>query len=129
MTLCPILDFANHTTRAPYTTPKPTNAEIWNTGPLGKRKLGDNFILLSPSSATTLPNEELFLRYGAHPNSTLFTEYGFVNTSKLADGADDSDDYHDPQIELEGAVERLFVKRGAVGAWLQETLDAEGYWG
>ena len=128
MTLCPILDFANHTTRAPYTTPKPTNAEIWNTGPLGKGKYGDNFILLSPSE-TTLPNEELFLRYGAHPNSTLFTEYGFVNISKPYDGAHDSDDYHDPQIELAGAIESLFTKRGAIGAWLQEKLDAEGYWG
>ncbi|KAF8959069.1 hypothetical protein BDZ97DRAFT_1839701 [Flammula alnicola] len=126
MTLCPILDFANHTISPPYTMPKPTQSEIWDTGPLGRRKFGDNFVLLSPSTATTSPHEEIFLRYGPHSNSTLFAEYGFVMAPSPNDASDETSG---GEIELQGVIETLFLKRGSVGSWMKEILVVEGYWG
>ncbi|KJA18621.1 hypothetical protein HYPSUDRAFT_169164 [Hypholoma sublateritium FD-334 SS-4] len=101
MTLCPILDFANHTANSPHTMPKPTNGEIWDTGPLGK-KTGEQFILLAPSTAPTAVGDEIYLRY-----EVTFSE----------------------ELELQGPIESLFKGRGEIGQWMKECLIAEGYWG
>ena len=123
MTLCPILDFANHTANDPHTMPKATNGEIWGTGPLGK-KAGEQFILLAPSTAPTAVGDELYLRYGMHSNATLFSEYGFVMTS-----GGQSEEEICEELELQGPIESLFKDRGEVGQWMKECLIAEGYWG
>lgn len=122
MTLCPILDFANHTAISPHTMPKPTNGEIWDTGPLGK-KTGEQFILLAPSTAPTAVGDEIYLRYGMHSNATLFAEYGFVMAS------DEQSETFSEELELQGPIESLFKGRGEVGQWMKECLIAEGYWG
>ncbi|KAF8163286.1 hypothetical protein B0H34DRAFT_694841 [Crassisporium funariophilum] len=121
MTLCPILDFANHTANPPYTFPQPSPGEIWNSGPSIKKKLGDPFILLSPSTSSISIDQELFLRYGTHSNSTLFAEYGFVNMSP-SDGTEG-------EVEMDALVEALFDQKGATGLWMKEVLVQEGYWG
>ena len=122
MTLCPILDFANHTPTPPFMMPQATRAEIWDTGPSKRRKYGEDFVLLSPSTTSTPANEEMFLRYGAHSNATLFAEYGFVNhfDGEQKDGL---------ELEVDKEVEALFSSRGAVGSWMREVLLDEGYWG
>ncbi|KAH9484319.1 Ribosomal lysine N-methyltransferase 2 [Psilocybe cubensis] len=125
MTLCPILDFANHTTKPPYTIPEPTRAELWDTGPSASRKFGDNFVLLSPSDVTG-QTEELYLRYGLHSNATLFSEYGFVSHLHATEQDDDTPG---GQIDLEGVIEDLFSRRGDVGSWMKDLLVEEGYWG
>ncbi|KDR81593.1 hypothetical protein GALMADRAFT_239640 [Galerina marginata CBS 339.88] len=126
MTLCPILDFANHTTTPPYTLPQATHAELWDTGPSTKRKFGDDFVLLSPSTASSSRGGELFLRYGAHSNATLFAEYGFVN---LPSPEWTHDEASGGEVELGHLVEDLFRGRAEVGSWMKEVLVEEGYWG
>ncbi|KAF8798009.1 SET domain-containing protein [Phlegmacium glaucopus] len=117
MTLCPILDFANHAANPPYTLPRASPADIWHIAPPMKHKFGHDFTLLSPSVSVTSPDAELFLKYGSHPNSTLFTEYGFVELNS------------EGEIMLDYAVEALFKLRGRVGLWMKDILVSEGYWG
>jgi len=121
MTLCPILDFANHTAEAPYTKPETTRGELWDTGPSSKRPFGDNFILLSPDMRTS-NGEELFLRYGVHSNATLFSEYGFIDQSIPVKAS------RTGETEVIKVVEKLFEKRGNVGVWMKQVLIDEGYW-
>lgn len=117
MTLCPVLDFANHAMDTPTVYPQPTRGEVWDTGPSIKRRFGEKFTLLAPSQHSVKIGDELFLKYGSHSNATLFTEYGFVLSRQ------------DIEVEVTELVEELFNKRGAVGAWMKEVLTNEGYWG
>ncbi|KAF8902104.1 hypothetical protein CPB84DRAFT_1707912 [Gymnopilus junonius] len=123
MTLCPILDLANHTPTPPYTMPQATRAELWGIGPSSRRKYGEDFVLLSPSTSSTRCNEEMFLRYGAHSNATLFAEYGFVNQPNS------EQDHNDYELDLGKVIEDLFSERGDIGYWMREVLIEEGYWG
>lgn len=104
--------------------PKATRAELWDTGP--SKKFGENFVLLSPSDATTPPGSELYLKYGNHSNATLFSEYGFVNHVNTEGKYDEN-----PQgeVELEKVIEDLFEQRGTLGTWMKQVLVEEGYWG
>jgi hypothetical protein len=117
MTLCPILDFANHTALPPYTFPQTSPTDIWDHAPPMKHKFGHDFTLLSPSASVTSPDAQLFLKYGSHPNSTLFTEYGFVEPT------------HEGEVILDSTIETLFKLRGQVGLWMKDVLIAERYWG
>lgn len=117
MTLCPILDFANHTVNPPYTLPQTSPVDTCDMVPPMKHKFGHDFTLLSPSVSATSPDAELFLKYGSHANSTLFTEYGFVD--RTSEG----------EIMLDCVVESLFKLRGDVGLWMKDILNAERYWG
>jgi hypothetical protein len=124
LTLCPILDFANHTYSEHHTYPRATQAQAFDTGPSAKRKFGEDFVLLSPSTSTVVAGEQVFLRYGMHANSTLFTEYGFVNVV----------DWHNlpesfsAEVEIDSYVEALFERRGEVGSFMKDVLLEEGYW-
>ena len=124
LTLCPILDFANHTYVEKVAYPGTTWAERFDTGPSATRKFGENFVLLSPSTSTVVAGEQLFLRYGMHPNSTLFAEYGFVNEV----------DWHNlpesfpSEVEIDSYMETLFEKRCELGSFMKEVLLEEGYW-
>lgn len=64
ISLCPLLDTANHSF-LPHVF-RPTDN---NKGSLS---------FISPPDRPIEPNEELFLKYGNHANRTLFAEYGFV---------------------------------------------------
>ncbi|KAJ7452444.1 hypothetical protein B0H11DRAFT_2073446, partial [Mycena galericulata] len=112
LTLCPILDFANHNASGPCMTPRLSAAERANVAPIPK--LGDPFTLLSPSTATD-PGQELYLTYGAHANRTLFVEYGFV----IPCASDDAR----AEVDVQDIVEQLFedTKR--------DMLQEAGYWG
>jgi len=121
MTLCPILDFANHTAISPFVFPKATHGELWDTGPSPKRKFGDDFTLLAPTDGFTAAGTQLYLRYGLHTNATLFTEYGFVNRGPREDVSDEA--------ILDSLVEDMFQRRGELGEWMKTVLTDEGYWG
>lgn len=124
LTLCPILDFANHTYKEKFAYPGTTRAEMFDRGPSTTRKFGENFVLLSPSTSTVVAGEQLFLRYGMHANSTLFADYGFVNVV----------DWHNlpesfpAEVEIDSFLEPLFERRGELGAFMKKILLEEGYW-
>ncbi|CAA7271714.1 unnamed protein product [Cyclocybe aegerita] len=124
MTLCPILDFANHHMTIPSASPEATQAKLWNTGPAPKRKFGDNFTLCSPS-VHVVAGQELFLKYGAHAKSTLFVEYGFVDVVDWEAPEEETGG----EIEVDTYVETLFDQRGELGLWMKDILAKEGYWG
>jgi hypothetical protein len=122
--MCPILDFANHTSNLPHTYPEPSRAEIWDQPP--SAAFGDDFVLLSPRDKTLNPGEQVFLKYGAHSNRMLFTEYGF--TDEL-DPAALENDRLDCEADIAWRMLRLFAKRGNIGTWMEEILKSANYWG
>ncbi|KAG1875332.1 hypothetical protein C8R48DRAFT_592360 [Suillus tomentosus] len=119
LTLCPILDFANHTPNGLHSmTPALSEADIWDSAPV--KQIGFRF--LSPADASVQEGEEIFLAYGAHPNRTLFVEYGFVNESlgnvEIADG----------EVDVQDVVESLILDHKS-GVFVKSVLEDEGYWG
>lgn len=120
LTLCPILDFANHSPNGPHMTPAPSEADIWDTAPV--RAIGKGFRFLSPVDVSVQEGTEIFLAYGAHPNRTLFVEYGFVNKSlgevEITDG----------EVDVQGVVESLILDHKS-GVFVKSILEDEGYWG
>jgi len=123
ITLCPILDFANHTTSQIHMMPRRTDVEPWN---LQRYKIVEDFTLLSPVDVAVEANRELYLTYGAHTNRRLFVEYGFTNALTANPRAQDTSLW---EVDVQDVVESLFLKRGTVGAWMKEILTEEGYWG
>ena len=102
LTLCPLLDLANHTSASVHAvskTPIPT--------------------FFSPSTCTLNKGDEVYLRYGPHSNNTLFTEYGFVEKVSL----------HGGQADISDIIESLFREKGPLGEWMKTTLEATDYWG
>ncbi|KAG0707784.1 hypothetical protein DFH29DRAFT_597776 [Suillus ampliporus] len=120
LTLCPILDFANHTSIGSHMTLVPSEADIWDTAPV--KSIGKGFRFLSPADASLQEGEEVFLTYGGHPNRTLFVEYGFVNKSlgeaEIVDG----------EVDVQDVVESLILDHKS-GAFVKSVLEDEGYWG
>ncbi|KAJ7172493.1 hypothetical protein C8R46DRAFT_893627 [Mycena filopes] len=116
LTLCPILDFANHAVAGPCMTPHISDAEGSNTSPIPR--LGDPLTLLSPDTPSE-PGQELYLTYAAHPNRTLFVEYGFVVRCA-------SDDPR-AEVQVQDLAEPLFETED--GAVKKKMLEESGYWG
>ncbi|KAH6918599.1 hypothetical protein BKA70DRAFT_1457475, partial [Coprinopsis sp. MPI-PUGE-AT-0042] len=125
LTLCPILDFANHSDLLPTTWPRAGKCELWNIAPRPGK--GDNFVLLSPSTSMSREGDELFLRYGSHTNQFLFAEYGFVNPAPPASTSAGDGTYG--SINISPDIEDLFHARGCVGRRMKAVLEDEGYWG
>ncbi|KAF7440484.1 hypothetical protein PC9H_000829 [Pleurotus ostreatus] len=125
-TLCPILDFANHTPDLSMSMqPMPTSADIWGSPP--RSRGGDDFTLMAPREITTRAGEELYLTYGAHSNTTLLIEYGFINIftpDLVAAGT------FRGEVNVQDAMAALFDSGGRDrDTWLKSTLEDEGYWG
>ncbi|KAF5365607.1 hypothetical protein D9758_003298 [Tetrapyrgos nigripes] len=114
LTLCPILDFANHTCQRPQIDVEP-NKE--------KHENGAVFSVLSPRNMSVSADEEIFLTYGAHCNRNLFVEYGFV-LHPLSESWDNCV----VEVEVDDIVEELFRQKGSVGTWMMEILRTENYW-
>lgn len=66
------------------------------------------------------------MRYGGHPNQSLFVEYGFVNF--ISDEGMKSGIYP-AEVDVQPIVVDLFKGQGSVGTWMQTILESEGYWG
>lgn len=123
LTMCPILDFANHTNTSKCMSLIPAEPKPWSTPSLGK-SIGD-LAFLSPRCVIQ-EGEEVTLCYGAHSNLKLFVEYGFVNeTSEAAVSSDE----HDGEVDVQDIVEQLFQARGTLGLWMKNKLEENGYWG
>ncbi|KAG2349924.1 SET domain-containing protein [Suillus weaverae] len=120
LTLCPILDFANHTSNGLHMTPAPSEADIWDSAPVNL--IGKGFRFLSPADVSVQEGKEIFLAYGAHPNRTLFVEYGFVNKSLGEVGITDG------EVDVQNVVESLILDHKS-GVFVQSVLEDEGYWG
>ncbi|KAF8582667.1 SET domain-containing protein [Ramaria rubella] len=102
LTLCPLLDLANHASLSRYASsanPIPT--------------------FFSPLNHTLLEGDEVYLRYGSHSNTTLFTEYGFV----------EKDSSNGKQADIQDILESLFQRKGELGGWMKSVLEATKYWG
>lgn len=123
LALCPVLDFANHTTSNIHILP---SCNLSSNNGMPYRRNGGDFTLLSPPGSQIAPDEELYLKYGSHTNTTLFTEYGFVNEipQEMA-----SWEHFQGEVDVQTLIEPLFERRGKVGQWMREILEAEGYWG
>ena len=89
-------------------------------------KAGRNFTLSSPSGIHIKTGDELYLRYGAHSNATLFVEYGFV--TNVSPDLIESGEYPG-EVDVQTSVEALFKVRGELGTIMKEILEVEGYWG
>jgi hypothetical protein len=122
LTMCPILDFANHTSTSKHMSPVPPGSRTWAT-PSGKTQ-GD-LAFLSPRDILQ-QCEEIYLCYGAHANRTLFVEYGFTN--ELPELAAISDEFYG-EVDIQEVVEWLFENKGALGTWMKSILEDNGYWG
>jgi hypothetical protein len=90
------------------------------------RSLGGDYMFIS-SGRIIYQDDELFLQYGAHSNSRLFVEYGFVNP--WAPGDCLRGDFVG-EVDLQVILEEMFQKRGtSICAWMRRVLEDEGYWG
>ncbi|KAJ3744654.1 hypothetical protein DFH05DRAFT_1490268 [Lentinula detonsa] len=117
ITLCPILDFANHSSHLPCMSP-PLPGETYL-----RPNMYRNFSLLSPSESSVDADSELHLKYGAHCNRVLFVEYGFVLSMDSI-----PEDQRALEVNVDGIVEAFFDEKGETGAWMKGVLSSENYW-
>ncbi|KAH9901320.1 SET domain-containing protein [Cubamyces lactineus] len=129
-TLCPILDFANHGTERTHIFPV-VESEIWGTAgqrtPAGRKKAkADTFAFYGPSDITVSQGRELLLKYGAHSNRFLFSEYGFVTRFRPSDMSSGS---FEGEVDVQEFVEEMIEKAGPIKTVIKFTLEDSGYWG
>ena len=129
LTLCPVLDFANHAPENTHIIPvlpstlfpaTPGSSKRGNSG------LAGDYMFIASSDTPVRKNEELYLRYGAHANRTLFVEYGFVSSWNEGDCREGN---FNGEVDVQDIMEDLFASRGIVGQVLKDILEEEGYWG
>ncbi|KAF9053657.1 hypothetical protein BDZ89DRAFT_1153374, partial [Hymenopellis radicata] len=113
LTLCPILDMANHSSHLPHMSPHSSKA---HGGP-SQRQMS----FISPSEVHLASDREVFLKYGSHGNRLLFTEYGFaipISSESISDGEMDA------EVDVSDVIEELLDS-----SFLKSVLEAENYWG
>lgn len=116
LTLCPIVDFANHTIEEELSSQVIRN--------------DDSSLDLTSPDTVLKQGQEIFLRYNSHSNAVLLAEYGFAiprlrKPSKVSEGDDDAID--GGEINVDDVIETLFEQKG--GQWRKEMLESRGYWG
>jgi hypothetical protein len=120
LTLCPILDFANHANAdQSCMTPQPTKFDH-----VPNRNIGTSLTFISPSRTALEEGQEFYLTYGAHCNRILFVEYGFVDVDHSAKEWQPTRG----QVDLQDLMLELFMRPG-VSSELRDILTEEGYWG
>lgn len=117
LTLCPIIDFANHSSSSTYPQMRPEKVatDIWtdHSNPVVRPH---DFVFISPDRQMGC-GEELFLKYGSHSSRTLFTEYGFVDESADASGG---------EVEVSDCLDGILNGKRAEDH-IRRLLDEEGY--
>ncbi|KAF8559561.1 SET domain-containing protein [Imleria badia] len=121
LTMCPILDFANHTPVQANMIAVPSNSEIWDAAPVNS--IGDGLKFISPDNVKIEENDEILLTYGSHSNKTLFVEYGFVNLL--------SENRPSPsgEVDVQDLTQKYVFADGQLCEAVRVILVAEGYWG
>ncbi|GBE82304.1 hypothetical protein BKA93DRAFT_760434 [Sparassis latifolia] len=119
LTLCPILDFANHS-ETPHIVPV---NDLDLPGTKASNKLTRNLTFVC--SSDIVEGQQLFLRYGGHPNRTLFVNYGFLDNFPPNAGAIGE---FSADIDLQDVMEKLFSE-SRFQSWIRQELEDEGYWG
>lgn len=121
LTMCPILDFANHTPGQAHMTPVTSNSEIWNAAPINS--IGDGLKFISGDNVKIEENDEILLTYGLHSNKTLFVEYGFVNHF--------SKNVPSPhgEVDVQDLAEKYVFADARLREAVRVILVTEGYWG
>ncbi|CUA73864.1 hypothetical protein RSOLAG22IIIB_01385 [Rhizoctonia solani] len=109
VTMCPILDFANHTSVYSLSITQDEFA------------LGDGMTFLT--STPIKEGNQIFLRYGPHSNAFLFSEYGFVLPLNIEDThLTDGEILIDPDMEELLRKTKDFMPK-------EELLKDRNYWG
>ncbi|KAJ1311048.1 hypothetical protein OPQ81_009553 [Rhizoctonia solani] len=109
VTMCPILDFANHTSMDSVSIIQDEFA------------LGDGMAF--STSSPIKEGDQIYLRYGGHSNAFLFSEYGFVLPLDLKKAH-----ITNAEITIDSDVEELL--RGAKNFKCKEQLlKDKNYWG
>ncbi|KAI0006017.1 hypothetical protein BJV74DRAFT_15140 [Russula compacta] len=127
MSLCPVFDFANHAWMQPTMEPiRAAGSEIWRNRRCSPGGDSNTDLVCISCDKGIAYDQEVTLRYGWHPNRTLFVEYGFANvitTEELMSGA------YPGEVNVYDIVIGWLDCRGERGSFVKRTLDAEGYWG
>lgn len=120
LTLCPILDFANHKPSDPDLVPILRSTK-------DSYVIGGDYVFKSSSTHALHAGQEINLRYGGHANRTLFAEYGFVNLWVEGDVGKVA---VDGEVDVQNLVEGI-LRRGdaSAAAWTKQVLEDYGYWG
>jgi hypothetical protein len=120
MTLCPLLDFLNHTNLARR------SVTLANAAYRRPR----NMTLTTPATVFDA-GEELYLKYGSHPNRTLFVEYGFIIGGKELPATDELElDAPLLEADIQTEIEDLLhLLPSSQFELIKTTLEKEGYWG
>lgn len=112
ITLCPILDMANHSSHLPHMSPRPP------TTPLR------SMTFISPAEVPLKADEQVYLKYGSHSNRILFSEYGFllpITAEAMRRGEMDG------ELDIFDFLQALFSRTNL--DFLKGTLEVENYWG
>src|SRR5260221_11379799 len=125
MSLWPVVELANHALVQSTMEPAPAaRSEDWpQCSPGGGGNTG--LVCVSCDKGITR-DQEVTLRYGWHPNRTLFVEYGFTNaitSLELMSGA------YPGEVNVQDIITGLLNCRGKMGSFVKRTLETEGYWG
>ncbi|KAG8920868.1 hypothetical protein FRC00_009417 [Tulasnella sp. 408] len=113
LTLCPIIDLANHALSKirSFTVRRDTsNSSLHLEAPMFSMQKG----------------EEVFFHYSAHSNSTLLSEYGFVIPRNPRPSEDD-EPQEGGEVNIDDVMASLF--EGENRQWKKELLENAGYWG
>ena len=119
--MCPIVDFANHTSGQAHMTLIPSNSDIWNSAPV--KSTGDGLKFISSDAVKIEEDDEILLTYGLHSNKTLFVEYGFVNIFS-ENGPSPSG-----EVDVQDLAEKYIFTDVRLSEIMKAVLIAEGYWG
>ena len=126
MSLCPVFDFANHAWFQPTMEPLRASAGETENRQRSLDGRGNSDLVCVSCDRGIAYDQEVTLRYGWHPNRTLFVEYGFVNAIKseeLMSGI------YPGEVNVQDIVTDLFDQQGDASTFVKKTLEAEGYWG
>ncbi|KAI0306592.1 hypothetical protein B0F90DRAFT_777523 [Multifurca ochricompacta] len=127
MSLCPVFDFANHVWTRPTMKPvRAAESEIWQVEGRSPGGGGNSDLVFASCDTGVTRDQEVTLRYGWHPNRTLFVEYGFTNaitSEEVMSGM------YPGEVNIQDIVTSLLDRQGETGAFVKRTLEREGYWG
>lgn len=120
LTLGPIIDLAN------YTADPELSCKF---GRIERPATSASLSFLSTPNQALKKDDEVFLKYGYHSNSVLFSEYGFVMQpeERGVEGEVCVDDILEPMFEKPGEWMKEALKNH--GEWMKETLKKHKYWG